>query len=58
MIHKEFNKVVGVMSRRFKINDEAVLLKAIEFGNQLKEANIVIRKFEKFEDYFTVRGYG
>ena len=55
--HKEFNKVVAVMSRRFKTNDEAVLLKGIESGDQLKEAIIVIRKFERLEDYFTVRGY-
>lgn len=58
MRHKESNKVVAVMSRGFKTNDEAVLLKGIESGDQLKEAIIVIRKFERLEDYFTVREYG
>lgn len=58
MSHKEFNKVIAVMGRGFKINNEAVLLKGIESGDRLKEAIIVIRKFERLKDYFTVRGYG
>ena len=56
--HKEFNKVVAVMSGGFKTNDEAVLIERIELGDQFREAIIVIRKNERLKDYFAVRGYG
>ena len=47
--NKISNKVVAVVCRRFKTNDEAVLLKGTEFGKQQMEAIIVICKFERLD---------
>ena len=53
--NKVSNKVVTVVCRRFKTNDDVALLKGTEFGKQQMEAIIVICKFERLDEYFTVR---
>ncbi len=52
--HKKFHQVICIVYRRFNTNDEAALLVWCERREQLTEAIIVIRKFERLDKYFTV----
>lgn len=45
-------KVVAIVCRRFKTNDEAVLLEGIEIGNQQLEAITVVRELKRLDEYF------
>ena len=53
--NKEFNKIIAIVSRRFKTNDEAVFVKGIQDREQHTEAIIVICEFERFNEDFTIR---
>ena len=45
-------KVIAIVCRRFKTNDEAVLLEGIEDGDQQLEAITVVRELKRLDEYF------
>jgi hypothetical protein len=53
-IDKVTDKVVTVVCRRFKTDDEAVIRKGIQMRGQLLEAISVVCEFERLEKYFAI----
>ena len=53
--NKVSNKVVTVVCRRLKTDDDAVFIERIELKDQRLEAISVICEFERLNEYFTVR---
>ena len=45
-------KVVAIVCRRFKTDDDVVRFEGIESGNQHMEAISVIRELKRFHEYF------
>ena len=52
--NKVSNKVVTVVCRRLKTDDDAVLVEEIELIDKQLEAISVVSEFERLKNYFTV----
>ena len=53
-INKETNKVVTIVGRRFKTDDEAVIRKGIQMRRQQLEAISVICEFKRLNEFFAI----
>ena len=51
-------KVVAIVCRRFKTDDDVVRIEGIESGDQHMEAISVIRELKRFHEYFAIRRNG
>lgn len=51
-------KVVAIVCRRFKADDDVVRVEGIESGYQHMEAISVVRELKRFEEYFVIRRNG
>ena len=56
--NKVSNKVVAVVRRRFKTNDELILGKRFQFRDEHLEAIKVIQEFKRLNEYLAIRGDG
>lgn len=53
--NKVSNKVVAIVCRRFRTDDDVVRFDGIESGNQHMEAISVIGELKRFHEYFAIR---